>query len=109
MEERRPQVCFRGPLASVGQDRKVPPVKGRGPMTWGAPDRPHCPDQREEKFGEPRAEATAPQAALTLMPATISSIWSMLGRPGSRAPNPSTCHLEAPSSHSYTNAPTPLR
>lgn len=68
MEERRPQVCLRVPLASVEQDRKVPPVKRQGPMTWGDPDRPHCPDQWEVKFGEPRAEATAPQAALTLMP-----------------------------------------
>lgn len=108
MEERRPQVCVRGPLASVEQDHKVPPVKGQGPMTWGDPNRPHCPDQWEVKFGEPRAEATGPQAALTLMPTTISSIWSMLGREGGRAPNPSICRLEAPSSHSYTNAPTPL-
>ena len=37
------------------------------------------------------------------MPTIISSIWSMLGRKGGHVPNPSMCHLEAPSSSTITS------
>ena len=58
MEERRHQVCFRGPLAPVLEGLKVPPGKGQGPTTWEDPTHPSVQTpQQEGKLKELRARA----------------------------------------------------